>query len=209
MLNTATLKNVLNFTAQVRLLYQKPSRNPQPITFDADSVINCATLTPALGQRLTFSGGVPTAIATGTFYAVPVLGGGFKVATTLANAVATTPVTVTITGGISGQVFDLDILPEDPADVLLSYQVLEINPISIGEPLTKTYNDITKKTLAVYSPAVFIGTPISTPVSHTFTSFAGLPGDNTFFYDLSPTTQPSVPANGSLTVIIAMEAEAT
>lgn len=208
---TTALDKALNlsgsYPAQVRLLYQNPTRDPQAITFAADSVIECPTLTVGLGHRLTFSGGVPTAIATGTFYAIPV-SGGFKVAATLADALATTPVPVTITGGTTGQVFDLDITAEDTAAVLETYEVTAIAAVSVTKSST-TYNATTKKAVAVYGPALFNGLTTATPISHTLTSFAGDLGDSTAFYDVSPTSQPAIAANGSLTVVISIEAEAT
>lgn len=214
MLNSKTLINALDkalsladeYPAEVSLLYQNTARSPQAITFAADSVINCATLTLGLGQRVTFSGSVPAAIATGDFYAVPV-SGGFKVAATLANALATPAVTVTITGGTTGQVFDLDINSEDTPEALATYLVTAIAPVTVTKTST-TYNASTKKALAVYGPALFTGVATATPISHTLTSFGGSLGDESAFYDVSPTTQPAIAANGSLTVVISVEAEA-
>lgn len=215
MLNPKTLTNALDkalnltgtYPAQVRLLYQNPARSPQAVTFAADSLINCATFTFGLGQRISFSGGVPAAIATGTFYAVPISGTGFKVAATLADALATTPVTVTITVGTTGQVFDLDINAEDTVEALTKYEVTAIAPVSVAKTAT-AYNATTKKAVATYGPALFSGVATATPISHTLTSFAGNLGDSTAFYDVSPTSQPAIAANGSLTVVISVEAEA-
>lgn len=222
MINSQTLVNALNkaldtsegfspaYPAQVRLLYQNPTRSPQAITFGADSEVDCPTLSLALGHRVTFSGTVPAPIATGTFYAVPTTGTSFKVAASLADAEAQPPVTVTITGGSTGGfVFDLDITANDTQAVLEKYQVAAIAPVEVAKTTT-TYNATTKKAVATYGPALFNGGASNTPISHTLTFFGGIPGQTSYepFYDLTPATQPAIGAGGSLTVVVSIEAEA-
>lgn len=226
MINSLTLVNALNkaldtseattgnWPAEIRLLYQDPARSPIAITFVGDSEIHCASRLIAKGQRINFSGSVPPQLATGTFYAIPssVYGNDptshfFRVATTMAEAEISDYVEFP-DGAYSGFLFDLDITAQDTRETLETYQVTAIAPVQVTKTST-TYNATTKKAVAVYGQALFNGGQTSTPISHTLTFFGGIPGQtSSYFFDLTPATQPAISAGGSLTVVVSIEAEA-
>lgn len=220
-INQPSLLNALNkaldtsegfdpsFPAQVRLLYQNPARTPQTVTFVGDSEIHCPSMLIGKGQRVTFSGTVPTELATGTFYAIPSSLYGtdpsshfFRVAATLAESEISDYVEFTEIASTDAGVFDLDIDPQDKLETLLVY---EINnpPVNISK-ISSIYDPETLKAFADFGLAEF-QTSTQTNISHKLTLFGGILGGYSPFYDLSPTPQTSIEAGGSVSFPVSIE----
>lgn len=222
MINQNTLVNALNkaldssgslsgtYEGQVKMLYQNPSRNPKAISFPGGNFFLSPELNLATGHRVTFSGNVPAELATGTFYAIISFDDYPRVANSLANALAGVAVNFTPPADdtIPAYVFDLDIQATDPSAVLETYAVPTLAAVVITKSSTTFTNG---KAIAAYTPATINGqVGVATPVTHSLTYFGGYPGlgYDLPIFDLTPATQPSIPAGGSLTVIVNIEAEA-
>lgn len=179
----------------VYALYQDPARSTVAAT--AASNVITSSIPVVLGKRVNLAG----FSITGEKFMIPD-GGGFRVAATLADALA--GVSENVADG-SGTVFEQNISAEDDLEVLRSFQVASTTTSFLQEPPNSVEGD--KAYLNINF--AYLAGPVAN-LSHILTLISDNVTDNwwnpdiypTLVYGLNPSTVSSIPIGQTLKVTI-------